>query len=90
MLRIPIDAARDRLADLVEQARRGEDVVIEGDGASVRLVVEIPQAHSGGDGDTVATSDAPEAGVPVFGRGRGLYVMRDDFDDPIPGFEPYM
>lgn len=85
MLRIPIAAARDRLADLVEQARRGEDVVIEGDGASVRRVVEVPMA--GGDGGTTR-----EAGTALPDRifGRGLYVMRDDFDDPLPDFEPYM
>jgi antitoxin (DNA-binding transcriptional repressor) of toxin-antitoxin stability system len=26
----------------------------------------------------------------VYGSGKGLLVMREDFDDPIEGFEEYM
>lgn len=79
MTRIPVSDAKTRLDDLVRQAAEGEDIVIEGDGASVRLVVQPP----------AALGDAPKP-KRMFGRGKGLYEMRDDFDDPIPGFEPYM
>jgi len=74
MLRVPLAEAKGRLEALVADALRGEEVVIEGDGASVRLVLE----------PTPATT----ARVP--GRGRGLYEMRDGFDDPLPEFEAYI
>lgn len=68
---VRLDDAQRRLPELIEQAARGEDVVISrGDGASFRLV-PVPEA------------------VPVFGSARGRVEMRDDFDAPVDGFEPY-
>ena len=89
MLRISLADAQTRLPDLVEQAQRGEDVVIEGgDGASVRLVAEAPPVSP--VPTMPGTVPAQPGTMPVFGRGKGQVVMRDDFDDPISGFEPYM
>ena len=75
MVRVPIEEAKDRLAALVADAVRGEDVVIEGDGASVRLVVEAARP-----------SARPSA---RFGSARGLVVLADDFDALLPDFDAY-
>ena len=75
MRKVELDEAQARLPELIEEAASGEDVVIErGDGASFRLV---PVAE-------------PERRPRRAGGARGLITMRDDFDDPIPGFEPYL
>ena len=68
MLRISLADAQTRLPDLVEQAQRGEDVVIEGDGASVRLVVEParPAARFGSARGLVALADDFDAPLPDF------------------------
>ena len=69
-----VDAQR-RLPELIDAAASGEDVVISrGDGADVRLV-PVP---------------APERRPRQFGSMKGKIHFADDFDDPIPGFEPYM
>lgn len=75
MLTVPLGDAKERLEELIDAATRGEDVVISsGDGASVRL------------------TPVPDPGLRPrqFGSMRGMIHMGDDFDDPIPGFEPYM
>lgn len=68
MVRVPIEEAKDRLAALVADAVRGEDVVIEGDGASVRLVVEAarPSARFGSARGLVVLADDFDALLPDF------------------------
>ena len=71
---VPLHDARQRLNELLDDADRGETVVISrGDGASYRIVPV-----------------SPEAPRPTFGSAKGLVRIGDDFDDPIPGFEPYL
>jgi prevent-host-death family protein len=74
MRKVNLDEAQRRLPELIEEAASGEDVVISrGDGADFRLVPVVE----------------PMA-VPRQGGGlRGLLVVPDDFNDPLPDFEPY-
>ncbi len=75
MQTVPLADARERLEELIDAATRGEDVVISsGDGSSVRLTPVPASARQARQG----------------GGARGLIVVEDGFDDPIPGFEPYM
>ena len=73
---VTLAEAQRRLAELVEDAASGENVVIaHGDGTAVRLVpVAEPTAER-----------QPRRG----GGARGLITVRDDFDEPLPEFEPY-
>jgi antitoxin (DNA-binding transcriptional repressor) of toxin-antitoxin stability system len=73
---VQLDEAQQRLPELIEEAAGGAEVVISrGDGASFRLVPVVEPVEE----------KPPRKG----GGARGLITIRDDFDDPIPGFEPY-
>jgi len=65
--------AEPRLAELIDQAAEGDEVVITtGDGAAFKIVpfrLEEPK--------------------PKFGSARGLIEMAEDFDAPLDDFEPY-
>lgn len=75
MTTVPVEDAKERLEELIDAARRGEEVVIaSGDGASVRLT-PVPE---------------PPLTPRKAGSMRGMIHMSDDFDDPLPDFEPYM
>ncbi|MEM1115046.1 MAG: type II toxin-antitoxin system prevent-host-death family antitoxin [Bacteroidota bacterium] len=70
---VGLNEAKERLPELVEEAASGEEVVI-----------------SRGDGASFRLVPVATARLsPVFGSARGLVDMADDFDDPVPGFEPY-
>ena len=73
MSTIGLEEATKHLPALVEQAARGEEVIItRGDGASFKLVPVVE----------------PEP-KPIFGSARGLLVIGDDFEDPLPDFDAY-
>lgn len=74
MRKVKLDEAQQRLPELIEEAVSGEEVIISrGDGADVRLVLVVDPASR------------PRKG----GGLKGLLVVPDDFDAPIPDFEPY-
>lgn len=74
MSRIDVDQAKRRLEELIEEALRGEEVIItRGDGASFKLV-----------------PTPPEEPRPRFGSAKGQVWMSDDFDAPLDDFEDYM
>lgn len=74
MRKVKLDEAQHRLPELIEEAANGEDVVISrGDGADFRLVPVLEPTRR------------PRKG----GGLKGLLVVPDDFDDPLPDFEPY-
>ena len=74
MNRLTVEQATARLAELVDAAADGEEiVVVHGDRSAVRLV-------------PVAAGDAK----PRFGSARGLIEMSDDFDAPLSDFHEYM
>ena len=73
MYSVNLKEAETQLAKLVEDAARGEDVIItRNDGTSFRIV-------------PVTT----EIAKPKFGSAKGLIKISDDFDEPLEGFEEY-
>lgn len=66
--------AQIRLSDLIDEAIKGEEVVIsKGERPVVRLV---PVSGNGGH--------------PSFGSPKGLNEISEDFDAPLDDFQPYM
>lgn len=73
MHQVNLKQASAILADLIEEAASGEEVVITGsDGTSFKIV---PLSGVGAS--------------PKFGSARGLVKMSDDFDEPLADFEEY-
>ncbi|NEO43497.1 MAG: DUF2281 domain-containing protein [Moorea sp. SIO4A3] len=73
MHQIYLKEAETRLAELLEAAAAGQDVVILGsDGKSFRIVPMM----------------AVQA-TPKFGSAKGLVEMSDDFDEPLEDFVEY-
>lgn len=74
MHEVDLKEAQDRLPDLIDEAIKGEEVVIsKGERPVVRLV---PISGNGGH--------------PVFGSAKGLIEISEDFDAPLDDFQPYM
>ena len=74
MQEVTPDEAKQHLAELIDAALRGEDVLIARDQQhAVRLVP--------------VTRDVRNRRA---GTARGLITMRDDFDAPLPDFDDYM
>jgi antitoxin (DNA-binding transcriptional repressor) of toxin-antitoxin stability system len=72
---VTIEEAKDRLADLVQAALRGETVsIMTDDYQSVQLVPRV-------------TPSPPRR---KFGSAKGLIKMSDDFDAPLADFDEYM
>ncbi|MGB3291599.1 MAG: type II toxin-antitoxin system prevent-host-death family antitoxin [Phormidesmis sp.] len=73
MYSVNLKEAETQLAKLVEEAARGEDVIItRSDGTSFRI---IPVAK--------------EITTPKFGSAKGLIKIADDFVEPLEEFEAY-
>jgi antitoxin (DNA-binding transcriptional repressor) of toxin-antitoxin stability system len=73
-MQVDVKEAQVRLSDLIDQAIKGEVVVIsKGEGSLVRLV-----PISG------------VCGHPVFGSAKGLIEVSDDFDAPLDDFQLHM
>jgi len=71
---IDLSHAQVQLAELVQQAARGEDVILTDAGMPVAKIVPIAHAQ----------------GPREFGSARGLIHMSDDFDAPLEDFGEYM
>lgn len=65
--------AKTRLSELVSAAERGEEVVIARDGTPAVRLVAVGIEY-------------PAVHLGVL---EGEIEIRDDFDEPLPGFEPY-
>lgn len=76
-IRTTVDEASAHLRELLQAALSGEEVLIAdpNDGGSRRLV------------KLVAAPDTDREAI--FGSGKGLFRMMEDFDDPLPDFEEY-
>lgn len=73
MHQVNLQEAEARLAELIEEAADGEEVVIiRSDGTSFKIV-------------PIRTVSA----TPKFGSAKGLVRTSDDFDEPLEGFEEY-
>ena len=71
---VDLDQAKERLPELIDEAARGEEVVItRADEPVARLVPFREQ---------------PKARRPVSAKGH--ITMSDDFDEPLDDFAPYM
>lgn len=73
MQKISLTEAESCLAELIEEATNGEEIIItQADGAAVKLVA-LPQ-------------DNP---TPKYGSAKGLVQVSDDFDEPLDDFQGY-
>ena len=77
MVQVNVHEAKTHLSRLLAQAAAGEEIVIAKDGKPLARLVPF---------------HAPR-GSRIIGRGKGDFVMSDDFDAPLPvrarkGFEP--
>lgn len=70
---VAIGEAKTNLSKLVERAENGEEVIIRRGPKPVARLVRY--------------SDLGRS--ELFGSLKGLVRIGDDFDDPVPGFEPY-
>lgn len=71
---IDVKQAEERLAELVDEASRGKDVVLTRDGEPVARIVPIQRAKR----------------VRRFGSAKGKVVVHPDFDAPLEEFRDYM
>ena len=68
-MQVNIYQAKTRLSELVEQAHRGETIVIAKNGTPLAKLVPL---------------DAPAKSKIVFGLMKGEFIEADDFDAPLP------
>lgn len=68
---VDIRDAADRLSELVDRVRQGEEVVLTDEGVAVARLVPV----------------SPEKRVRRPGTAKGALVVPDDFDDPLPDDE---
>ncbi len=73
MHKINLQEAETRLAQLIEEAASGEEVIITRNDGSAFKIVPI-------------TTNVPR---PKFGSAKGKVKIADDFDEPLPDFEDY-
>jgi len=73
MRRVTLDQAKAQLSDLVDAAASGEDIFITTDDRQVVQLVPVVRPKP----------------RPRFGSAKGLIVMTDGFDAPLPGFDSY-
>jgi antitoxin (DNA-binding transcriptional repressor) of toxin-antitoxin stability system len=71
---VTLDEAQNHLDQLIDAAVNGETVLIMKDGDQIVQLVPVNRRTA----------------QPHFGSGRGLMVMADDFDEPLPDFDEYM
>jgi prevent-host-death family protein len=71
---IDLSQAQARLAELVQEAARGEEVILTEGGEPVAKIIPIARAQ----------------GPREFGSARGLIHMAEDFDAPLEDFREYM
>ena len=78
MSQVMLESADSQLAHLVEQVRRGEEVIILSDSTLVAKLVPLPE-------------EKPKERQEGFGSGKYVLInMADDFDAPLEDFKDYM
>mgnify|MGYP001477599705 CR=1 FL=1 len=70
---VELQEAQDHLSALVDEAARGQEVVLTRDGQPVAKIVPIPSLPKRRQ----------------FGSARGLITLAEDFDAPLEDFRPY-
>lgn len=71
---VDLSQAQARLAELVQEAARGEEVILTEGGEPIAKIIPITRAQ----------------GPREFGSARGLIHMAEDFDAPLEEFREYM
>lgn len=71
---VDLEQARAQLADLVEQAKHGEEVILTEGGEPVAKIIPISRVK-------------PQR---QFGSAKGLITIAEDFDEPLEDFREYM
>lgn len=78
MSQLMLEDAGPQLAQLIDQARSGEEVTIVCDSTPIAKIVQVPP-------------EEPKKLRPGFGSGKyALVYMADDFDAPLEDFKDYM
>ncbi len=78
MSQLMLEEADSQLAQLIQQARTGEEVVIVHDSVPVARIVSLPE-------------EEPKAIRPGYGNAKDIILyMADDFDAPLEDFKDYM
>ncbi|MBE9146939.1 type II toxin-antitoxin system Phd/YefM family antitoxin [Planktothrix mougeotii] len=73
MHQVNLQEAETKLAELIEEAASGGEVVITRSDGAAFLIVPLVGAGS----------------IPKFGSAKGKVIMSDDFDEPLADFEEY-
>ncbi len=74
MHEVELKEAKVRLAELIDEAAYGEEVVITRDDGTAFKIIPINQTKP----------------YPKFGSAKGLIEISDDFDEPLEDFKEYM
>ncbi len=74
MQQIALKDAQVRLPEIIGMVAEGEEVIITKDDGAAFKILPV---HT-------------KTPYPKFGSAKGLIEIKDDFDDPIEGFEEYM
>jgi antitoxin (DNA-binding transcriptional repressor) of toxin-antitoxin stability system len=78
MIYTSVSEAQQQLPDLLAKVRTGEVVRIQDNGDTFEVVVIKPRPRP------------PVTGVPKAGRLKGMFVVPDDFDEPLEELREYM
>jgi len=71
---INLKEAETKLAELIEEAASGEEVVITRSDGAAFLIVSLVGVGA----------------IPKFGSAKGKVIMSDDFDEPLAEMQEYM
>nr|CAA9270866.1 hypothetical protein AVDCRST_MAG63-2922 [uncultured Armatimonadetes bacterium] len=74
MVQVTLEEAGAKLSQLIDEAGKGEEIVITRDNIAVAKLVSVP-------------AEKPR---PQFGSAKGLIHMAEDFDAPLDDFKDYM
>jgi antitoxin (DNA-binding transcriptional repressor) of toxin-antitoxin stability system len=92
MKEVNVNDAQKQLSSLVAEAAAGEMVYITENGYRV-LLMPVPKQGSILDIGKNPIDDEltdPPRGERIPGSAKGLFVIADNFDDPLEDFEEYM
>jgi prevent-host-death family protein len=74
MYQVPLEQAKVQFSQLIQQAMKGQEIVITENDVPLLKLVSISKSK-------------PSA---QFGSAKGLITMSDDFDAPLEDFKEYM
>ena len=91
-----LDQAQQRFPELVERAKRGEDVIITERNQPVVKFVAVEQGSKASNSSMKASNSSMTAPAVSTkrrrrpGSAKGLVHISDDFDEPLEDFREYM